>query len=42
MSDILTKKVPKPQLMEQCKHVLWEPNFHLLHHNRLSEDVVEA
>ena len=36
-SDILTKQIPKPEFMGHYKHILWQPDFHLLHHNRLSE-----
>ncbi len=38
MSDILTKQIPKPEFMGHCKHIFWQPDFHLLHHNRLSEE----
>ena len=42
MADIFTKQIPKPQFMEHCKHIFWQPNFHLHTHNRLSETNVEA
>ena len=37
MSDILTKQISKPEFMGHCKHIFWQPDFHLLHHNRLDE-----
>ena len=37
MSDILTKKIPKPEFKGQCDHIFWQPDFHLLDHNRLDQ-----
>ena len=37
MADILTKQLPKPEFKEHCAHIFWQPDFHLRHHNRLSE-----
>ena len=37
ISDILIKRIPKPEFMGHYKHIFWQPNFHLLHHNRLDE-----
>ena len=42
MADILTKQLPKPEFMEHCKHIFRQPDFHLRHHNRLSEIVDES
>ena len=41
MSDILTKQIPKLEFMGLCKHIFWQPDFHLLHHNRISEECDE-
>jgi hypothetical protein len=42
LSDILTKQIPKPKFMEHCKYIFWQPDFHLLIHNRLSDILGEA
>ena len=42
MADILTKQLPKPEFKEHCAHIFWQPDFHLRHHNRLSEVVDES
>ena len=37
MSDILTKQIPKPEFKGHCDHIFWQPDFHLLNHNRLDQ-----
>ena len=37
MSDILTKQIPKPEFNGHCDHIFWQPDFHLLNHNRLDQ-----
>ena len=37
ISYILTKQIPKSEFMGHCDHIFWQPDFHLLDHNRLDQ-----
>ena len=37
ISDIMTKQIPITEFRNHCKFLFWQPDFHLLEHNRLDD-----
>ena len=37
ISDIMTKQIPITEFRTHCKFLFWQPDFHLLEHNRLDD-----